>query len=84
MLGYGCHSSQIKGRKTSGNREGAKNSGGKRQAYYQSQVITGKRRSLSALVPVSLTTQVPDQQNFTGATPEWSDSQAPAQKGVYL
>ena len=26
-----------------------KNSGGKRQAYYQSQVITGKRRSLSAL-----------------------------------
>ena len=35
-----------------------KNSGGKRQAWYQSQVITGKCRSLSALVPVSLTTQV--------------------------
>ena len=63
-----------------------KNSGGKRQAYYQSQVITGKRRSLSVLAPVSLTTQVPDQQNFTGATPEWSDSQALAQKvtGIYL
>ena len=63
-----------------------KNSSGKRQASYQSQVIAGRRRSLSALAPVSLTTQVPDQKNFTGATPEWSDSQAPAQKvtGVYL
>ena len=35
-----------------------KNSDGKRQAYYQSQEITGKLRSLSALVPLSLTTQV--------------------------
>ena len=38
-----------------------KNSGGKRQACYQPQVTTGKRRSLSPLVPLSLTTQVPDQ-----------------------
>ena len=35
-----------------------KKSGGKRQAWYQLQVTTGKHRSLSALVPLSLTTQV--------------------------
>ena len=31
--------------------------GAKRQAYYQSQVSTGKCRSLSALVPLSLKNQ---------------------------
>ena len=52
-----------------------KNSGGKRQAWYQLQVITGKRRSLayesgayesdhSGVRPVK----------FTGQLPEWSDS----------
>ena len=56
------------------------NSGGKRQAYYQSQVSTGKRRPLSPLVPLGLTSQVPDQWIFTGGTPEWSDSEVPAQK----
>ena len=38
------------------------------------------RRSLSALAPLSLTTQVPDRWNFTGGIPEWSDSEEPAQK----
>ena len=38
-----------------------KNSGGKRQAKYKPQVTTGKRRSHSPLVPLSLTTQVTDQ-----------------------
>ena len=38
--------------------------GGKRQAYYQPQVTTDKRRSLPLLVPLSLTTQVLDQRNF--------------------
>ena len=38
------------------------------------------RRALSALAPLSLTTQVPDQRTFTGSTPEWSDSEEPAQK----
>ena len=42
------------------NRECAnKNSGGKRQAWYQLQVTTGKRRSLSALVPESDHSGVP-------------------------
>ena len=57
-----------------------KNSGGKWEAYYQQQVTTGKRRSLSALVPLSLTTQVTDQWKFAGQVPEWSDSGTPAQK----
>ena len=59
-----------------------KNSGGKRQAWYQSQVITGKRRSLSALAPVRLTTQVRDQRISTGQLTEWSDSGTPAQVGT--
>ena len=32
------------------NREGAKNNGGKKQAYYQPQVITGKRQGDRLLV----------------------------------
>ena len=46
-----------------------KNSGGKWEAYYQPQVSTGKRRSLSALVPLSLTTQVTDQWKFACLVP---------------
>ena len=62
------------------NREGAKIASGKRQAYYQPQVSTGKRRSLSVLAPLSLTSQVRDQWIFTGSTPEWSDLEEPAEK----
>ena len=33
-------------------------------------------------MPLSLTSQVPDQRIFTGVTPEWSDSEEPAQVGT--
>ena len=47
-----------------------KNSGGKRQAYYQPQVSTGKRRQDRLLVLGECTPPVGDQCIFTGVTPE--------------
>ena len=45
-----------------------------------SQVFKGRSAVTFWLAPLSLTSQVPDQWNFTGGTPEWSDSGEPARK----
>ena len=62
------------------NREGAKNSGGKKAGLVPAFWLQVDRRYLPALAPLSLTSQVPDQRIFTGATPEWSVSEAPVVK----
>ena len=49
------------------------NSGGKREAYYQLQVTQVNAGHF-------LISQVPDQWISTGSTPEWSDSEEPAEK----
>ena len=43
-----------------------------------SRLITGVLPVTSLLDPLGLSTQVTDQWNFAGVTPEWSDSGEPA------
>ena len=63
------------------NREGAKNSGGKIAGRSPAQVSTGPPAG-SAPGFGWVHTQLGDQWNFTGVTPEWSDSEEPAQVGT--
>ena len=47
-----------------------------------SGLITGVPPVTYTVLPLRLTSRVTDQWNFTGATPEWSDSEVPALAGT--